>query len=68
MALLTYNDLAKRWGIGPRHARTVAKELGLEPIDMGYRTKRFRPVDVDRAEAKAAEGESYSSRRQFAIQ
>lgn len=63
--LLTYDDLAARWKIGPRQARNVAKSLGLIPIDMGYRTKRFRPADVARAEEKAS---GRPTRRQFAMQ
>lgn len=52
--LLTYADLAARWGVCTRQAKNVAKKLKLKALDMGYRTKRFRPADVVRAEERAA--------------
>lgn len=52
--LLTYEDLAGRWGVHVRQAKRIAKKLKLPALDMGYRTRRFRPADVDRAEERAA--------------
>jgi hypothetical protein len=51
---LTYEDLAQRWKVGLRQVRRACKRLRLEPMDLGYRTKRFRPADVERAEEKSA--------------
>lgn len=51
---LTYDDLAARWNLCPRQVRRVCKRWRLQPMDLGHRTKRFRPADVDRAEARMA--------------
>ena len=53
---LTYEDLAKRWGVVSRHVRRICTRIGLKPMDFGHRTKRFRPADVDRAEERAGKG------------
>ena len=57
--LLTYEDLRKRWGKGgklmsARQVRRVCARLRIKVLDMGHRTKRFRPADVLRAEGKLA--------------
>ncbi|MFK5923246.1 MAG: hypothetical protein QM496_13800 [Verrucomicrobiota bacterium] len=58
--LLTYMDLGVRWGeaedrpLSPRQVRRVCIKIGLKPLDLGHRTKRFRPADVHRAEERAA--------------
>lgn len=54
---LTYRDLCTRWGVSKRQALRICTRIGLKAVDLGHRTKRFRPADVDRAEAGAA-GES----------
>jgi hypothetical protein len=51
---ITYEQLAIRWGIGVRQAKRRARVMKIPILDFGYRTKRIRPVDVDRAEAKLA--------------
>ncbi|NBO18399.1 MAG: AraC family transcriptional regulator [Proteobacteria bacterium] len=51
---LTWDDVAARWGVHPRHMRRVAKRIGLRPMDAGHRTKRFRVEDVVAAEARQA--------------
>ena len=52
----TWDDVARRWSVHPRHMRRVAKRLGLRPMDAGYRTKRFREEDVLAAERRQAGG------------
>lgn len=57
--LLTYEDLRTRWGrqgqpLCKRQVIRICARLRLKPLDMGHRTKRFRPADVLRAEARAA--------------
>lgn len=52
--LMTYEDLAARWGVSPRQVRRLCKRWRLIPMDLGHRTKRFRPADVHRAESKMA--------------
>lgn len=49
--LWTYQHLAKRWDVSVCQARRIVKARGLEPVDLGHRTKRFRPSDVERLEA-----------------
>lgn len=51
---LTYDELAARWRVSPRQARRLCKRLGVQVLDLGHRTKRIRPADVDRAEGTAA--------------
>lgn len=51
---ITYETLAKRWNCCVRQAKRICRRWKLVPMDMGHRTKRFRPVDVDRAEARMA--------------
>jgi hypothetical protein len=53
-ALMTYEDLAARWEVSPRQVRRLCKRWRLQPMDLGHRTKRFRPADVHRAESKMA--------------
>jgi hypothetical protein len=53
-APLTYDDLAARWRVHPRQVRRICKRLTLAAMDLGHRTKLFRPADVDRAEERAA--------------
>lgn len=50
----TWKRVAGRFGVSPRHTRRVAKRLGLRPMDLGYRTKRFRLEDIVAAEARQA--------------
>lgn len=54
--LLTYGDLAKRWDCCERQAKRICRNVRLKAMDLGHRTKRFRPVDVDRAEQRLVEG------------
>lgn len=54
--LWTYDDLAARWGISPRRARDRARAWKIKPIKMGYRTVRFRPCSVVKAEEDAERG------------
>jgi hypothetical protein len=60
---LTYEDLRKRWNCSKRQVNRICARIGLKPLDLGHRTKRFRPADVDRAEAAAA-GERHGRRYQ----
>lgn len=53
---ITYERLAQRWGVCRRQAKRICKRIGLKPIDLGHRTKRFRPADVDRAEERSTAG------------
>lgn len=53
---LTYEDLAKRWKVCKRQVNRICARLRLKPVDLGHRTKRFRPADVDRAEERATGG------------
>lgn len=53
---ITYGVLAARWQVTERHAKRICKRIGLKPLDLGHRTKRFRPADVDRAEERRAGG------------
>lgn len=52
--LLTYADLAKRYGRCERHVRRMCARIGLKPVDLGHKTKLFRPADVARAEDRQA--------------
>ena len=61
---LLYKDLALRWRVGVRQARRIAKEMKVPQLKLGHRTVRFRPVDVERAEAAAA---GHVSRARFQI-
>jgi hypothetical protein len=54
--LLTYDDLVKRWGVCQRQAQRICTRLRLKPLDLGHRTKRFRPADVERAEERMVLG------------
>lgn len=51
--LLTWNEVADRWKISPRHARRVARRLGLVPVVLGYRTMRFPMAAVKEVEIRA---------------
>lgn len=51
-APITYETLATRWGVCVRQAKRICKRIKLKPVDLGHRTKRFRPADVDRAEER----------------
>jgi len=53
MDLLTWNEVAARWRVSPRHARRVARRLGLFPVNLGHRTKRFGLGAVIEAEKTA---------------
>lgn len=59
---LTYDDLATRWDVCPRQVRRICKRWKLSPMDLGHRTKRFRPADVARAEQRMA-GDTTSTRQ-----
>ena len=54
--LLTYEDLAAHWGVSVRQAKRLTKKTGLEKnmLDLGHRTKRFRPTDLARVDARRA--------------
>ena len=57
-APLTYQDLQARWGrpgkpMSKRQVNRICKSLNLHPMDLGHRTKRFRPADVLRAEGRS---------------
>lgn len=54
--LWTYADLAARWGISPRRAREMARALKIRPVVLGYKTIRFRPCSVVKAEEMAENG------------
>lgn len=55
-APITYGTLAERWGVCQRQAKRICRRIGLKPLDLGHRTKRFRPADVDRAEERRTGG------------
>lgn len=55
--LLTYADLAGRWGVGLKQARRLVRRLNIPILGLGHRTVRFRPADVTRAEARQAGAE-----------
>lgn len=46
--LLTYADVAARLRVSPRQAKRIMDRKRVPVVDCGYRTKRFRPVDVER--------------------
>lgn len=58
---ITYSVLAARWKVCLRQAKRICTRIGLKPLDLGHRTKRFRPVDVERAEERRAGGTSKRS-------
>lgn len=62
--LLTYADLAGRWRVGLKQARRIVVKRRIAKLEFGHRTVRFRPADVDRAEAAAA---GMASRARFEI-
>jgi hypothetical protein len=51
---MTYDEVAARLRVSPRHVRRICARWKLVPMDLGHRTKRFRPVDVERVEKKMA--------------
>lgn len=53
---ITYEVLAARWKVCTRQVKRICKRIGLRPLDLGHRTKRFRPADVDRAEERLTGG------------
>lgn len=53
---ITYGVLAARWKVSERQVKRICKKIGLKAMDLGHRTKRFRPADVDRAEERRAGG------------
>lgn len=59
--LWTYEDLERRWDLSGRQVRRVAKKLGLKSVDLGNRTKRFRPQAVMAAEEAAESGRKRKS-------
>lgn len=58
--LWTYEDLALRWGpsegvaLSDRWTKRIAERLKIKKVMLGHRTVRFRPVDVMKAEERAA--------------
>lgn len=62
---ITYDQLAERWNVCSRQVRRICKRWKLHPLDLGHRTKRFRPADVDRAERRMA-GEPETTNRKAA--
>jgi hypothetical protein len=52
--LWTYGDVARRWGVSERQVKRRIAGSSLKPMDLGHRTKRFRPADVLRYEAELA--------------
>jgi|GEM_PF-2259561 len=54
--LWTYEDLQTRWGIGARQVRDAVTRLGIKPVPISQKTKRFRPAAVMAAEERAENG------------
>jgi len=52
--LWTYDDVAQRWRVSPRQVKRRIAGTSLRPMDLGHRTKRFRPADVLRFEEELA--------------
>lgn len=59
--LWTYEDLEVRWGVCGRQVRRIAAKLGLKAVNLGNRTKRFRPQSVMAAEEAAESGRKRKS-------
>ena len=51
--LMTWADVAQALRVSPRHARRVARRIGLVPVRLGHRTVRFRFEDLGEAMARA---------------
>ena len=54
--LLTYLEVAARLGCSESTVKRYAQSRRLKVIDLGHRTKRVRPVDVDRFVEKMSTG------------
>lgn len=52
--LWTYEDVAARWDVSVRQVKRRIAGSSLRVLDLGHRTKRFRPADVLRFEAELA--------------
>ena len=52
--LLTYADVAARMQVSERTVKRFVSRKKLRVVDGGHRTKRFRPVDVERFLSAAA--------------
>lgn len=52
--LYTWAELEKRWGCKRRTAERIAANIGLKPLPLGHKVKRFRAEDVRRCEARLA--------------
>ena len=62
--LWKYSDIAERWDVSERQVKRRIAGSSLKPMDLGYRTKRFRPADVLRFEAELA---GVKERGRFAV-
>jgi excisionase family DNA binding protein len=47
--MMTWNEVAAQLRVSPRHARRVARRIGLVPIRLGHRTVRFSRAEVQEA-------------------
>lgn len=52
--LWTYEDVARHLGVSVPTARRLRARRILRALEIGHRTIRFRPADVERAKAKLA--------------
>jgi excisionase family DNA binding protein len=52
--LLTKKDVAGRLNVSVATVERLVARGKLPCVDMGYRTKRFRPADLDRLQARLA--------------
>ncbi len=59
--LLTAEQLAERWQLPgenwlskKRQLLRICTRIGLKPVKLGHRTKRYRPADVERCEETIA--------------
>ncbi len=53
-SLLDYAAIARRLNVSARQARRLVARGHLRCVDLGHRTKRFRPADLDRLIARRA--------------
>jgi excisionase family DNA binding protein len=50
--LLTYEDVAKRWGFSVRTIRRLVARKKLKAVRLSHSTVRFRPIDIEKAKEK----------------
>lgn len=65
--LWTYDDVARRWRVSTRQVKRRIAGTSLRPMDLGHRTKRFRPADVLRFEEELAGANTEAGRGRFSI-